>query len=66
MNFADAARALAARCALLLGWQPAVFWQATPQELADILAALAPAADTAGPSPAQITQLMKDHPDEPN
>jgi hypothetical protein len=40
--FGAAAARLAGQTALLLGWAPATFWAATPEELASILAAAAP------------------------
>ena len=40
MTFADAARRLAGQAALLFGWRPHEFWNATPAELAAIFAAL--------------------------
>lgn len=40
--FGPAAARLAGQAALLLGWAPATFWAATPEELASILAAAAP------------------------
>ena len=43
MTFTQAARDLAGRTAILLGWRPPEFWAATPAELATIFAQLAPA-----------------------
>jgi len=43
--FGPAAARLAGQAALLLGWAPATFWAATPEELASILAAAAPPGD---------------------
>jgi hypothetical protein len=40
MSFAAAARRLTGQAALLLGWRPAEFWSATPEELADAMKAL--------------------------
>jgi hypothetical protein len=40
--FGLAAARLAGQAALLLGWAPATFWAATPEELATVLAAAAP------------------------
>lgn len=40
-RFAEAAARLAGVAAVLLGWRPDEFWQATPEELAGVLAALA-------------------------
>lgn len=38
-TFGIVAARLSGQAALLLGWQPAEFWAATPEELATILAA---------------------------
>lgn len=39
-TFGKAAARLSGQAALLLGWQPAMFWVATPEELATILDAM--------------------------
>ena len=39
--FSEAAARLAGMAGALLGWQPDDFWQATPAELAGVVAALA-------------------------
>ena len=41
-RFGPAAARLAGHAALLLGWAPATFWAATPEEFASILMAAAP------------------------
>jgi hypothetical protein len=41
-TFAAAASRLAGLAGALIGWPPETFWQATPAELASILAALSP------------------------
>ena len=64
MSFADSALQLAGQTALLLGWRPDEFWNATPAELSTILAALLPAGDAA--DGATLTELMKAFPDAPN
>ena len=43
-TFAEGARRLAGLVPRALGWQPQAFWDATPAELAAILAAGEPAA----------------------
>jgi hypothetical protein len=43
--FADGARRLAGLVPRTLGWRPGEFWEATPAELAAILAALRQAQD---------------------
>ena len=63
MNFADSALQLSGQTALLLGWRPDDFWNATPEELATILAALSPTGDAA--DGATLSQLMKVFPDAP-
>ncbi|WP_338468596.1 phage tail assembly chaperone [Novosphingobium sp. ZN18A2] len=42
MPFGAAAARLCGQAALLLGWRPAEFWAATPEELGCILSAHAP------------------------
>lgn len=62
MNFADAACRLAGQTALALGWRPAEFWNATPDELGTILAALGgPGNDAA--DQLLLSQLMEQFPD---
>lgn len=43
-RFGTAAARLSGHAAMLLGWTPATFWAATPEEMAAILAAAAPPA----------------------
>jgi uncharacterized phage protein (TIGR02216 family) len=62
MSFGDRAAQLAGLTAVLLGWRPEDFWRATPAELADILAALAPASPPP-PTRALIDQLQERFPD---
>ena len=49
--FGEAAARLSGAAAMLLGWRPDEFWNATPAELAAVLAALMPDAD----APAALT-----------
>jgi uncharacterized phage protein (TIGR02216 family) len=65
MSFADVAAQLAARTALILGWRPDDFWNATPAELQGILHALAGEGETP-PSADAIHQLMTRFPDGPS
>ena len=58
MLFADAARRLAGVAGLLFGWRPEEFWNATPAELATLVAVLAPDA------PPDLGRLMEMFPDE--
>jgi Phage tail assembly chaperone protein, TAC len=60
--FTTGAARLAGVATLLLGWRPDDFWHATPAELATILAAMAPPADTVGDN-ALITRLQEAFPD---
>jgi Phage tail assembly chaperone protein, TAC len=46
-DFTQTATRLAGLTGALLGWRPAEFWNATPAELATILAALVPDAGNA-------------------
>ena len=61
MNFAASAIQLAGQTALLLGWRPDDFWDATPAELATILVALAPTGEAA--DGATLSQMMELFPD---
>ena len=61
MTFAVSASQLAGQTALLLGWRPDDFWNATPAELATILAALSP-TDAAADG-ATLSQMMELFPD---
>ena len=61
MNFVELAVRTAGQTTLLLGWLPDDFWNATPAELATILAALSPRGDAADGT--TLTQLMKAFPD---
>jgi Phage tail assembly chaperone protein, TAC len=62
MMFGESAARLAGLAAALLGWRPAEFWAATPDELACILAALSPPADRSATA-ATITHLKELFPD---
>lgn len=62
MNFAYSAAKLSGQVALLLGWRPDEFWNATPAELDCILAAMAPEKNLP-PDNAAITKLMERFPD---
>jgi uncharacterized phage protein (TIGR02216 family) len=64
MSFADMALRLSGQAALLLGWKPDDFWNATPAELATILGAFAPpSADVADGQ--TLNDLMEQFPDAP-
>ena len=63
MTFAESARQLAGHTALLLGWRPDEFWNATPAELATIVAALSPTSEAA--DGAMLSQMMELFPDAP-
>ena len=52
-RFADNAARLAGHAGALLGWRPGEFWDATPAELATVIAALNPA-----PAPATNATLV--------
>lgn len=64
MNFADIATQLCGQCALLLGWRPAEFWNATPAELASILDVMTPRKDVP-PDAKDMQLLMELFPDTP-
>ncbi len=61
MTFAETAIQLAGQSALLLGWRPDDFWNATPAELAAILCVMAPHAQAADRE--LLAKLMKELPD---
>jgi uncharacterized phage protein (TIGR02216 family) len=60
-NFLALATRFAGQTALLLGWRPDDFWNATPAELTAILAALVP--QTEAVDEALLAKLMKEFPD---
>ena len=62
MTFADVAAQLAARTALILGWRPDDFWNATPAELATVLQAFRPSIE-AGADGDMLKTLMELFPD---
>jgi hypothetical protein len=57
--FSDSAARLAGLAGALLGWRPDEFWNATPAELAAILAPAAPSAASA----ADLARLEEMFPD---
>jgi uncharacterized phage protein (TIGR02216 family) len=61
VNFAESAAKLAGPTGLLLGWRPDDFWNATPAELATILAAASTEADAVDGQ--MLNQLMEIFPD---
>jgi hypothetical protein len=65
MTFADVAAQLAARTALILGWRPDDFWNATPAELRGILLAMAGDGEVP-PSADVVRRLMMRFPDSPS
>ncbi len=62
MTFADSAGRLAGFAGAVLGWAPAVFWRATPAELAGVVGALAGEAETP-PDASTIARLRGAFPD---
>lgn len=60
-EFGRAATRLSGAAALLLGWRPRHFWEATPAELA---AALRVDATGEWVEPAAVDELMRRFPDE--
>ena len=65
MIFASAAVQLCGQCALLLGWRPAEFWNATPAELACVLAAITAQGEDP-PDAGDVKNLMELFPDAPS
>ena len=64
MTFANTALQLCGQCALVLGWRPGEFWDATPAELGCVLNAVAAHSDTP-PGPDDMQKLMEAFPDAP-
>lgn len=60
--FGERAARLAGLAGLLLGWRADEFWRATPAELACVLGAMAPDADS-GATGADLQRLMGMFPD---
>lgn len=58
--FTDHAARLAGLAALLLGWRPDQFWQATPAELAGVLAVMAGEDHETGPLDALMLARLKE------
>lgn len=61
MTFTQLAAQMAGQVALLLGWRPDDFWNATPAELTTILSVMSPAVD--GVDAIMLQHLMKEFPD---
>ena len=61
-RFGEAAVRLSGAAAMLLGWRPAEFWEATPIELAAALQPLTPQAE--GPDQSMMDALRRQFPDE--
>src|SRR3546814_5328083 len=61
--FCTAALRLAGMAALLFGWRPCEFWEATPAELAVILAEMTPARGDGPPGGDALARLMEMFPD---
>lgn len=61
MTFAEMTAQMAGQAAVLLGWRPDDFWNATPAELATILSAVSPTPDAA--DGIILQRLMKEFPD---
>lgn len=59
--FGESACRLAGAAALLLGWRPEDFWNATPAELATALSMFEASID--GPDPNSIAALKQRFPD---
>ena len=59
-RFGDNASQLSGAAAMLLGWRPGEFWNATPAELAAALQA----RSAEGPDRQELSALMRRFPDE--
>lgn len=66
MSFAQAARRLAGQAAVMLGWPPDAFWDATPDDLGNALGGLAESAGLPGDARMDretVARLQEMHPD---
>ena len=63
MSFAACAARLSGLASVVLGWRPAEFWAATPEELALVLAALMPDAGDQPVTAVALSQLQEQYPD---
>ena len=61
-GFGDAAARLFGAAAMLLGWRPGEFWEATPAELLAVLQPLTPVAE--GADAELLDALRRQFPDE--
>jgi len=61
MRFGESAGRLCGAAAMLLGWRPAEFWDATP---ADLASALQLNGELEGPDGETIAALMRRFPDD--
>lgn len=61
-TFGEAAERLSGAAAMLLGWRPGEFWQATPAELASVLQQGAEGAEA--PDRDTLDELRRRFPDE--
>ena len=61
-TFGEAAARLSGAAAMLLGWRPEDFWQATPAELASMLEQGGPGVDA--PDRDTLERLRRSFPDE--
>jgi Phage tail assembly chaperone protein, TAC len=64
VTFTDTAVKLFGQSAVLLGWRPDEFWDATPAELACVLSAMLTQSDTP-PDTDDLQKLMELFPDAP-
>lgn len=64
MSFAETAHRLAGQTAMLLGWRPDDYWNATPAELQAILNAM-PRPDEDAVDGSMLSALMQQFPDAP-
>ncbi len=63
MEFCQCARQLAGQAMTLLGWTPETFWDATPEDVAMALGAMAGGSDAAPVDGALLAQLKERFPD---
>ncbi len=62
-TFSNHAARAAGLAGVVLGWRPAEFWAATPEELASVLAAMMPDPSDAPVTAASLKKLQERYPD---
>jgi uncharacterized phage protein (TIGR02216 family) len=63
MSFSTSAARLAGLAGVVLGWRPAEFWAATPEELAALIGALTHESSDQPVTSAALQQMQEHFPD---